>query len=30
MDELPVGNEEEPVDDMTLQSMMEDLLKTKK
>jgi hypothetical protein len=23
MDELPVGNEEEPVDDMTLQSMME-------
>ncbi len=26
MDELPVGNEEEPVDDMNLQSMMEELL----
>ena len=30
MDELPVGSEEEPVDDMTLQSMMEDLLEAKK
>ena len=30
MDELPVGNEEEPVDDMNLQSMMEDLLEAKK
>ena len=30
MDELPVGNEEEPVDDMTLQSMMEDLFEAKK
>ena len=30
MDELPVGDEEVPVDDMTLQSMMEDLLEGKK
>jgi hypothetical protein len=30
VDELPDGTIEEPVDDMTLQSMMEDLLKTKK
>lgn len=30
MDELPIGNEEEPVDDMTLQSMMEDLFEAKK
>jgi len=30
MDELPVGNEEEPVDDMTLQGMMEDLFEAKK
>lgn len=30
VDELPVGNEEEPVDDMSLQGMMEDLLEAKK
>ena len=29
-DELPIGNEEEPVDDMSLQGMMEDLLEAKK
>jgi len=30
MDELPVGNEEEPVDNITLQDLMEDLFEAKK
>lgn len=30
MDELPIGNEEEPIDDMTLQAMMENMVKLKK